>query len=100
MVENIESKKININILMIPKNNVMNNLSKIVLAAAAGAAAGAIIAILFAPDKGSKTRKKISEEGKKIADNLKDQLQKSKEKFNDLKEDITEFIKEKRDEFA
>ena len=43
----------------------MNNTSKILAALAIGVAAGAVIGILFAPDKGSETRKKISDQGKK-----------------------------------
>ena len=37
----------------------MNNTGKIITAVAAGAAAGAILGVLFAPDKGDDTRKKI-----------------------------------------
>lgn len=49
----------------------MNNTSKTLLVIAAGAAAGAIIGVLFAPDKGSETRRKIREEGEKLADSIK-----------------------------
>lgn len=48
----------------------MNNTGKIITAIAVGAAAGAILGILFAPDKGSETRKKINKQRKKIADEL------------------------------
>jgi len=46
-----------------------------------GAAAGAVAGILFAPDKGSETRKKIKEK----SDELKDDIEKS---FNDIKSHI------------
>ena len=49
----------------------MNNTGKILTAVAAGAAAGVILGVLFAPDKGSETRRKINEQGKKIADGVK-----------------------------
>ena len=49
----------------------MNKTGKIVTAVAAGAAAGAILGVLFAPDKGSETRRKISDQGKKISDGVK-----------------------------
>lgn len=78
----------------------MNSTAKIIVAAAAGALAGAIVGVLFAPDKGSKTRRKITKESKKFAGNVKDKLNNSKERFDDLKEDIEQFIKEKVDEFA
>jgi len=78
----------------------MNTSGKILAAVAAGIAAGAVLGILFAPDKGSETRRKISEQGKKMADGIKVKLNKSKEKFNDLKEDIEQKVKEKMEEFA
>lgn len=59
----------------------MNNTTKIIAAFAAGAVAGAALGILFAPAKGSETRQKLSEEGKKVADTVKN-------KFNEIKEKI------------
>jgi gas vesicle protein len=78
----------------------MNNTGKIITAVAAGAAAGAILGILFAPDKGTETRRKINEQGKKIAEGVKDKFQKGKEKINDLKADIAKAVNEKVEEFA
>jgi gas vesicle protein len=43
----------------------------VILGVLAGLAAGAILGVLFAPAKGSKTRRKISEKGEELADNLK-----------------------------
>jgi gas vesicle protein len=78
----------------------MNNSGKILAAAAAGIAAGAVLGILFAPDKGTETRKKITDQGKKIADGVKEKLNKGKEKLNGLKEDIAQTVKEKVEGFA
>jgi gas vesicle protein len=47
---------------------------KIVLGALAGAAAGTLIGILFAPDKGSATRKKIANKGEEYVHNLKGKI--------------------------
>jgi gas vesicle protein len=63
----------------------INNMSsgKVLLGVLAGAAAGALAGILFAPAKGSKTRKRILKKGEDYSDAVK-------EKFNDLLEVITE----------
>ena len=50
---------------------------KVVLGALAGLATGAILGILFAPEKGTETRKKIATKGK-------DSLEDLKNKYNDL----------------
>lgn len=74
----------------------MNNLTKIAIAAAAGVLAGGVLGILFAPDKGVDTRKKIVDNGKKVADAVK-------EKMNSLKvniKDKAEASKNNVEEFA
>jgi gas vesicle protein len=73
-------------------NNKIKIMSsgKVLLGVLAGVAAGAALGILFAPDKGSATRKKISKRGKDYAGELED-------KFNDLIDSISkkfETIKE------
>jgi gas vesicle protein len=72
--------------------------TKILLGFLAGAVAGAAAGILFAPDKGSETRRKISEESNDLADNLKGKLNNLvdgvKEKFSSIKSD-TEDVAEK-----
>jgi gas vesicle protein len=56
---------------------------KVFLGVLAGLAAGALLGVLFAPDKGSVTRKKISQKTDDYADAVK-------EKFNDLLDNISE----------
>ena len=78
----------------------MNNTSKILIALVAVATAGAIVGILFAPDKGRETRRKIKEQGRKVVDDVQYNFRKVKEKFNELKEDIVQTVKEKVEEFT
>lgn len=72
----------------------MNTTGKILTAFAVGAAAGAVLGILFAPAKGSETRNKINEQGKKIADSFKDKIREAKEKLNCKEEAVKNAIGE------
>jgi len=78
----------------------MNNNSKILTALAAGAALGIAAGILFAPDKGSETRKKIKDKGKKLSQEVKDKLSLGKEKVNHLKENLRESLTDITEKFA
>lgn len=49
--------------------------SKIVIGALAGLTAGAIVAVLFAPDSGANTRKKIKAKGQDTVDSVKGKYQ-------------------------
>ena len=82
------------------KNNFMNRTGKIITAFAAGAAAGAILGILFAPAKGSDTREKIKDKAKKFTGDLEEKLSKAEQKIKNLKEDIEEAVKEKTEKFT
>mgnify|MGYP003411800342 CR=1 FL=1 len=70
--------------------------SKIVLGLLAGAAIGAIAGILFAPDKGSETRKKISKNKSEIGN----QLTHSYKDFVDTVQDINRHAKNEAEEVA
>ena len=67
------------------------NTGKVLLGVLAGLAVGSLLGILFAPEKGSVTRKKISTKGH----DLKEELT---EKFNEFLDDINEKIEEVKDE--
>lgn len=69
------------------------NSGKILLGVLAGAAIGAAIGILFAPDKGSSTRKKISEKSDEYVEELED-------KFNGFIDIITKKFKTVKEEAA
>ena len=51
-----------------------NNNAKLVGALLVGAAVGAALGILFAPNKGSETRKKLLAKGGDLSDSIKDKL--------------------------
>jgi gas vesicle protein len=48
---------------------------KVVLGILGGVAAGALLGILFAPEKGTKTRKRVMDKSNDYADELKDKLE-------------------------
>lgn len=62
---------------------------KVVLGTLAGIAIGAVVGLLLAPDKGSETRRKLSEKGTDYADDLKDKYSGLKNKYNDLVDGVT-----------
>ncbi|NJK94858.1 MAG: YtxH domain-containing protein [Bacteroidetes bacterium] len=64
---------------------------KMLLGIMAGAAAGAVLGILFAPDKGTETRRKIMERGNDYVSDLK-------EKFNDFIDNLTERYESVKDD--
>jgi len=47
---------------------------KIVLGVLAGVAVGALVGVLFAPDKGCETRRKISKKSHDFAEDIKDRF--------------------------
>ncbi len=69
--------------------------SKILVGFLAGAAVGALAGILFAPDKGSNTRKKIATKSGDITDSVKnsfnDFIDGVKETYSGVKDDVEEF---------
>ena len=71
---------------------------KVLLGVLGGIAAGALLGILFAPDKGSNTRKKVVKKGEDYAEALQDKfddfLESFSEKFEKMKEEYTEFVKQ------
>lgn len=72
--------------------NTKNFITGVLVAAAAGA----LVGILFAPDKGSETRKKIKQKGSDLADEVKAKANsvanEMKEKFNAAKGEVSDLI--------
>jgi gas vesicle protein len=61
----------------------MNSGSKVLLGVLAGAAAGAILGVLFAPEAGTETRRRLGEGSRDVANNLK-------ARFSDLVDNIAD----------
>lgn len=77
-----------------------NNTGKLIGALLLGAAIGGALGILFAPDKGSETRKKISAKGSDLTDDLKEKFNGFIDKIkNDSGNNLAEVVKEKTNEF-
>lgn len=64
----------------------MNNTSKILLAVGTGIAVGAAIGVLFAPEEGYETRRKIMKKSKKLVGVVNDSIDEGKESLEEIKE--------------
>ena len=73
--------------------NDSNATLKMIGALLIGAAIGGTLGILFAPDKGSDTRKKIAKKGENYSDAVK-------EKINEILDNMADKFENKKDELA
>ncbi|RZK44027.1 MAG: YtxH domain-containing protein [Pedobacter sp.] len=73
----------------------MNDNSKVVIALLTGLAAGAALGLLFAPDKGSETRDKLSQSLKDLGDSIKDKAADEINNLTSLKDKVVDSIKSK-----
>jgi gas vesicle protein len=73
----------------------MNDNTKVVVALLAGLAAGAALGILFAPEKGSETRDKLTESLKDLGDSIRDTAAAEIDNLVGLKDKVVENIKTK-----
>jgi gas vesicle protein len=51
-----------------------------------GVAAGAVIALLYAPDRGSETRRKVADSARRFAGNLEDNLEEGMDELSETGE--------------
>lgn len=68
---------------------------KVLLGLLAGIAAGALLGILFAPDKGSVTRKKLTKKGDEFADEMKERFDEFLESMSEKFEKAEDVVSEK-----
>ena len=77
-----------------------NNSGKVIGALLLGAVIGGALGILFAPDKGSETRKKIAGRAGDITDSIKDKfnalLEEAKNELEVAKEKVIDFAEDGR----
>ena len=64
----------------------MNNATKILIALGASVAIGAALGVLYAPDEGSETRKKIMKRTRKLTGSVTDTLDQGKDSLVEIKE--------------
>lgn len=73
----------------------MNDNGKIVTALLAGVAVGAVLGLLFAPEKGSETRDKINESLADLGEAIKERAEEQFDQINDLKAKLVAVMKSK-----
>lgn len=73
----------------------MNDNSKVLVGLLAGLAAGAALGLLFAPEKGSETRDKLSQSLKDLGDSIKDMAADEINSLSSLKEKVVSSVKSK-----
>ena len=76
---------------------------KVLLGVLVGAAAGAALGILFAPAKGSRTRRRMLKQGENYADGLKEKFNECvdnvSQKFEKVKDEVSAFTQKCKDKF-
>jgi gas vesicle protein len=74
----------------------MKDVSKVMLLLAAGFTAGAIAGILFAPDKGDETRKRIKAKAGELGEDVEkaydEEIERLKDKINKLRSRFTDEV--------
>ena len=77
---------------------------KVLLGVLGGIAAGALIGVLFAPRKGSKTRRQILDKKNDYSDSIKEKINEFmdniSEKFDQIKEEVADFAEQKKSNMA
>lgn len=73
----------------------MNENGKVVTALLAGVAVGALLGMLFAPEKGSETRDKINDSLADLGDAIKERAEEQFDQINELKEKLVATLKSK-----
>jgi gas vesicle protein len=67
------------------KNKFMTTTSKVLIAIGVSAAIGAALGILFAPEEGTETRKKIARRSRRLAGVVSSSIDEGKESLEEIK---------------
>ncbi len=78
----------------------MTTSTKIILGVVGAAAAGAVIGLLLAPEKGTDFRKRLSHKAYDWADQLGDLIDNGKSKLDELKADVNNAVRNAEDSYA
>ncbi|MEJ5962381.1 YtxH domain-containing protein [Pedobacter immunditicola] len=73
----------------------MNDNSKVLIGLLAGLAAGAALGLLFAPEKGTDTRDRLSQSIKDLSDSIKDRAADEINNLANLKDKVVSSVKNK-----
>ena len=73
----------------------MNDSSKVLVGLLAGLAAGAALGLLFAPEKGTETRDKLSQSLKDLGDTIKDRAADEINNLSAFKDKVVGSVKSK-----
>jgi gas vesicle protein len=73
----------------------MNDNSKVLIGLLAGLAAGAALGLLFAPEKGTDTRDRLSQSIKDLSDSIKDKAADEINNLANLKDKVVSSVKNK-----
>lgn len=72
----------------------MTNNSKVVLGIVTAAAAGAVIGMLFAPEKGTELRDKVRDTANGLASDLLDVIQRGRQQYAEVEDQVQDKAKE------
>lgn len=78
----------------------MTNNSKVVLGIITAAAAGAVIGMLFAPEKGSELRDKMRDTANGFASDLLDAIQRGRQQYTELESEVEDKANELKSKAA
>ena len=78
----------------------MNDNSKVLVGLLAGLAAGAALGLLFAPEKGTDTRDRLSQSIKDLSDSIKDKAADEINNLANLKDKVVSSVKGKMNQEA